>query len=67
MSEEELKTYFDVLNKEHSDFIQKWFEKQDKTELDKYISHLTEEEKDAFFILLIVMFTNLFDGGMAHD
>lgn len=67
MSEEELNSYFDTLNKEHSCFIQKWSETQDKSELDEYISHLTKEEKDALFILLIMKFTNLFDKGKPKD
>ena len=61
MSEEELNNYLEALSKEHSYFIQKWFETQAKPELDEYISHLTKEEKDALFILLIVKFMNLFD------
>lgn len=58
---EELNNYLDALIKEHSYFIQKWFETQDKSEIDEYISHLTKEEKDALFILLIMKFTNLFE------
>lgn len=53
MTDEELDIYLDTLSKEHSDFIQKWIEKQDKNELDEYISHLTEEEKGAFLAYLI--------------
>lgn len=61
MSEKELNNYFEALSKEHSYFIQQWFETQAKTELDEYISHLTKEEKDALFILLIIKFMNLFE------
>ena len=60
MSEEELNNYFEALSKEHSYFIQKWFKTQAKPELDEYISHLTKEEKDALFILLIIKFMGLF-------
>ena len=61
MSEKELNDYFAALSKEHSYFIQKWFETQAKPELDEYISNLTKEEKDTLFILLIGKFMNLFD------
>lgn len=60
---EELSNFLDVLSKDHSASIEKWFEKQDKNELDEYLSHLTEEEKDALFILLIMMFTKSFNRG----
>lgn len=56
MTKEELNDYFDALSKERSDFMQKWFETQDKSELDEYISHLTREEQDALFIFLIMKF-----------
>lgn len=61
MSKEELNNYIEALSKEHSYFIQKWFETQAKPELDEYISNLTKEEKDALFILLIMKFMNLFE------
>lgn len=61
MSKKELNNYLAALSKEHSYFIQKWFETQAKSELDEYISHLTKEEKDALFILLLIKCTNLFD------
>ena len=63
MNNEELNNYFDVLSKEHSDFIQEWLETRNNQKLDEYLSHLTEEEKDALFILLIMKFTKLFHGG----
>lgn len=60
MSKEELNNYLDALSKEHSDFIQKWTDTLDMPELDEYVSHLTEKEKDALFVLLIIKCTNLF-------
>lgn len=58
---EEMNNYFDALSKEHSDFIQKWVDTLNTPELDEYVSHLTEKEKDALFILLIIKSTNLFE------
>lgn len=54
---EEMSTYLDLLRKEHSDFIQKWAGGLNTPELDEYLSHLTEEEKDALFILLLIKLT----------
>ena len=57
MTDEELNAYFDVLSKEHSFYMQKWLEIKDESKLDECISRLTEEEKDALLILLIMKFT----------
>lgn len=57
---EEMNNYLDALSKKHSHFIEKWIETLDTSELDRYVSHLTEKEKDALFILLIIKSTNLF-------
>ena len=56
---EKMNNYIDALSKEHSDFIQKWVDTLNTPELDEYISHLTEKEKDALFILLIIKSMNI--------
>lgn len=60
MTKEELDSYIEVLKKDYSYNTQEWLRKKNMTYLDEYISNLTEEEKDALFILVIMKFTNLF-------
>ena len=62
MSDEELNCYFNILSKDHSYSIQKWSETKNMPWLDEYISHLTEEEKDALFMLLVMKFMNIAEG-----